>query len=268
MHPGRSSDFSYVYLRQILETARNHFTAHQLGEARDILQSDEHYPTLFLRHDLKISLNRALPLAELEHECGIPATYMVRVDSPLYSLTERHARVHLLELIQMGHEVGLHFDLISAEQQSASFLKVLALRLQTACERLEQLICRPVRVISFQRSLPLLFNGPLLFEGRINADARDLRVWWISDAKGEWRGGEPIASLRRPRYAILQMLLHPIWWGQTHLPAPQRLQEYFDAMTGEKHPRDAGLFDINLARALPDVRRQGIHALKSRRGKA
>lgn len=268
MHPGRSNDFSYVHLRQILEAAKSCFTAHRLGEALDIFQSDEHYPTLFLRHDIKISLNRALPLAEIEHECKVPATYMVRVDSPLYSLTERHARVHLLELIQMGHEVGLHFDLVSAEQQSPSFLKVLALRLQIACERLEQLICRPVRTISFQRSLPLLFNGPLLFEGRLNADARQLRGWCISDAEGEWRDGEPIASIVRPRAPLLQLLLHPIWWGQISLPAPQRLQEFFDTVTREKHPRDAGIFDINLARTIPAIRRQGICSMKHGRAKA
>lgn len=268
MHPGRSSDFSYVHLRQILETAKSCFTAHRLGEALDIFQNDEHYPTLFLRHDIKISLNRALPLAEVEHECGVPATYMVRVDSPLYSLTERHARVRLLELIQMEHEVGLHFDLINAEQQSPSFLEVLSMRVRTACERLEQLICRPVRTISFQRSIPLLFNGPLLFEGRLNADARDLRGWCISDAEGEWSEGEPIASIVRPRGPLLQMVLHPIWWGKVHLPAPQRLQEFFDGVTREKHPRDAGIFDINLARALPAVRRQGICSMRKERIKA
>ncbi|HET8845187.1 MAG TPA: hypothetical protein VFN35_27175, partial [Ktedonobacteraceae bacterium] len=252
----------------ILEAAKSRFAAHRLSEALDVLQSDENFPTLFLRHDLKISLNRALPLAEIEHECGIPATYMVRVDSPLYSLTERHARVHLLELIQMGHEVGLHFDLISAEQQSPSFLKITAARLHTACERLEQLICRPVRTISFQRSIPLLFNGPLSFEGRLNADSRELRGWCISDAEGEWSNGEPIASITRLQSPILQLLLHPIWWGKTHLPAPQRLQEFFDLVTGEKHPRDAGIFDINLARTLPAVRRQGICSIRSRGVKA
>lgn len=260
MHPGRS-DFSYTYFRQLLHMIRGHFAAYQLNEAPDILQSAFRQPTLFLRHDIKISLNRALPLAEIEHEYDLPTTYMVRADSPLYSLNERNARVHLLELLQMGHEVGLHFDLTSAEQQSKSFLRIIEIRVHTACERLEQIICRPIRSISFQRPIPLLFGGSLKIDGRVNADAQELRHWCIADTGGSWQEGEPMARITHPQGNILQIILHPIWWGDSHIPAPQRLQEFFDIVTRDKPPREAGIFDINMAKTLPAVRRQGIHAL-------
>lgn len=262
MHPGWSADFSYAYFRQLLYTARRQFTTHLLSKAPEILQGGVS-PTLFLRHDIKISLKRALPVAEIEHEYGLPATYMVRAHSQLYSLNERNTRIHLLELIQMGHEVGLHFDLANDERQDQSFLTMAEKQVRTACERIEQIICRPVRALSLYRSIPLLYRGPLLIDGRVNADSRELHTWFLSDSAGHWGNGEPLSKFSRPAGPVLQLLLHPIWWNKEHLPAPHRLQEFFESTTRDKSAHDAGIFDIHLAKAVPAIRRQGIHALVS-----
>jgi hypothetical protein len=266
MHPGWSADFRYSYFRQLLHTVRSRFIAHVLSHASEVLPNNGP-PLLFLRHDVKISLSKALRMAEIEHEYGLPASYMVRVDSPLYSLNERQARIQLLEIIQMGHEVGLHFDLAHETRQSSSYLRLIEAEIHTACERLEQIICRPVRSLSFQRPMPLLFDGSLLLNGRVNADANELRAWSLSDAEGSWRQGEPIAQITNQYGPALQLILHPIWWGERHVLAPQRLQEFFDFATRERSAREASLFDIHLARTLPTVRRQALQALMQREDK-
>lgn len=260
MHPGWSADFSYAYFRQFLYTARRHFTASLLSKAPEVLQTGDS-PTLFLRHDIKVSLKRALYMAEIEHEYNLPATYMVQVQSQLYSLNERNTRIHLLELVQMGHEVGLHFDLANDERQDQPFLLIAEKQVRAACERIEQIICRPVRSLSLYRPVPQLYNGPLLIDGRVNADTRDLRTCFLSDSAGYWRDGEPLSKISQPAGPILQILLHPIWWNKTHLSAPDRLQEFFESTTQDQSAREAGTFDISLAKALPTVRRQGICAL-------
>lgn len=262
MHPGSSGDFRYSYFRQMLHTVRSNFTTHRLCEAIDVLPNTGS-PILFLRHDVKISLHKALPMAEIEHEYGMPATYLVRSDGLLYSLAARQARILLLELVQMGHEVGLHFDLAHETLQSPSFLRLVEAEIEAACDRIEQIICRPVRSISFQRPLPLLFGGPLLINGRINADGQELRERCISDSGGKWRDGDPLAQIKRSDDSVLQLVLHPIWWGDERMHAPQRLQEFFDFATREQSSCEASLFDLNLAKTLPTVRRQGICALVS-----
>lgn len=260
MHPGWSADFRYTYFRQLLHAARARFAAHTLSNAMEVLPNNGP-PILFLRHDVKVSLGKALRMAEIESEYGMPASYMVRADSPLYSLDERQARIQLLEIVQMGHEVGLHFDLAHETRQSLSYVRLVEAEIQAACERVEQIICRPVRSLSLQRSMPLLFNGPLLLNGRINADAYELRSWCLSDAGGLWRNGEPLAQITHGCGPVLQMILHPIWWGEHHVLAPQRLQEFFDSATNGKSSREAGIFDINLARTVPTVKRQTIYSL-------
>lgn len=262
MHPGNSADFSYTHFRQLLHTARCHFTAHLLGEAPDVLHAHRS-PVLFLRHDIKISLSRALRMAEIEHEYGLPATYMIRADSPLYSLDEKNSRLQLWELAQMGHEVGLHFDLANDERQNRPFLSIVEDQLRPACERVEQITYRPVRSLSFHRRVPQLFDGPLQVCGRVNADACVLRQQFLSDVEGNRWNGKPSSGITLPGGPVLQLLLHPIWWGDEHMPAPQRLQEFFDSVTQNKSAREASIFDIHLAKMLPAVRRQGIYALVS-----
>ncbi|HEY0753407.1 MAG TPA: hypothetical protein VGD98_05545 [Ktedonobacteraceae bacterium] len=266
MHPGWSTDFRYTYFRQLLHAARSRFRAHVLSEAAEILPHNG-APILFLRHDIKISLSKALHMAEIENAYGLAASYMVRADSPLYSLDERQARIQLLEIVQMGHEVGLHFDLAHETQQSPSYLRLLEADIRVACERVEQIICRPIRSLSLQRSIPLLFGGPLLVNGRVNADARELRAWCLSDAGGNCHYGDPLTQIISHGGPLLQMILHPIWWGEKHALAPQRLQEFFDLATRNKSAREASIFDINLAKNIPTVRRRAIQALMNTEGK-
>jgi hypothetical protein len=134
-------------------------------------------------------------------------------------------------------------------------------QLRSACARLEQIICRPVRALSLYRPIPHLFDGPLLINGRVNADASELRQWVIADTHGSWHHGDPLTRITQPAGPVLQLQLHPIWWGHEHMPAPERLQEFFASTTHDASAREASIFDINLAKALPMVRRQGIHAL-------
>jgi hypothetical protein len=266
MHPGWSADFRYSYFRQLLYSVRSRFIAHVLSDTMEVLPNNG-TPILFLRHDVKISLSKALRMAEIESEYGLPASYMVRVDSPLYSLDERQARIQLLEIVQMGHEVGLHFDLAHETRQGPSYLRLVEAEIHAACEHIEQIICRPVRSLSFHRSMPLLFDGSLLLNGRINADSHELREWCLSDSGGRCHEGEPIAQITSHSGPVLQMILHPIWWGERHIHAPQRLQEFFDFATREKSAREAGIFDIHLAKTIPTVRRQLLHALMNGEGR-
>ncbi len=260
MHPGWSADFSYAYFRKLLHTVRSHFTAHRLSEAPKLLHTATS-PLIFLRHDVKISLSRALRMAEIEHEYGLPATYMVRSDSPLYSLDDRNTRRFLWEILQLGHEVALHLEVSINEPQDLLFLRIVEQQLHIARKKIEEITKQPVLSLSFHHSIPQLLGGPLLIDGLVNADALPLQQWIISDNAGIWRDGEPISTIATPKSPILQLVIQPIWWGEHHLSAPERLQEFFDSATWHKSPQEASVFDINLARTIPPVRRQGIYAL-------
>ena len=91
--------------------------------------------TVFLRHDIDFSLEMCLPMAEVEASRGIQATYYVLLNGP-YNVDDENGRRHLLRLVELGHEIGLHYDLKSYPDQSNE----QKLKLASEIEHLEHLI--------------------------------------------------------------------------------------------------------------------------------
>ena len=63
---------------------------------------------LLLRHDVDLSLDAALTLAELEAEAGAQATYFLMTQSVFYNLASPEGEHALGRLRELGHGVGLH----------------------------------------------------------------------------------------------------------------------------------------------------------------
>ena len=73
--------------------------------------SFDRYPRrgdLFVRHDVRLSLEAAVELARLEHELGVRATYLLMTESAFYNLDSHVGHYAQRQLRQWGHAVGLH----------------------------------------------------------------------------------------------------------------------------------------------------------------
>ncbi len=71
-------------------------------------------PVVGLRHDVDSRLESALVLARMEAGRGLRATYFVLHTAPYYDRSTGLAGA-LRELQELGHEVGLHSDLVTLE---------------------------------------------------------------------------------------------------------------------------------------------------------
>lgn len=65
---------------------------------------------VFLRHDVDFSLELALPMAEAEHALNIRSCYYVLLSGP-YNPCSSASINAMKRLREMGHEIGLHYDL-------------------------------------------------------------------------------------------------------------------------------------------------------------
>ncbi len=248
MSVGWSADFSYGYFRRILQAIQLNFESHLLAEVPE-MQPANGRPQLLLRHDVDVSLEKALEMAKIEREFGIHATYMVIPNSPFYWLEDGTAQAIFRQLISMGHEVALHFDVSEEERKNNCGISSVEQQIEAACKRLEQAIAQPIRSISFHRPMPQFLHGPLMICGRVNAYAHELMRWYLSDSKGCWREGEPLPKLLKPEKPLLQLLIHPIWWGDQHISREDRLQEFFNTEThGGRSRHYSEMFDANLAK--------------------
>jgi hypothetical protein len=228
-----SAEWSYEYLRRLMAKVKSHYTLETLGAAAEVLSSAEPAaPTAFIRHDVDVSLDRARKLAELEQAWGVRATYHVMLSCPFYDVTDARAREDLAAIRACGHEMGLHYHPQHDEAQSPPHRADE--EIAAACQRLEDALGSEVRSVSFHLPSPGLIGGPLHVAKRVNAYAKPLLDWYLSDSRGRWREGEPMLTLDTPRSRFLQILVHPLWWGPTTEEPTARLATLVRELADER----------------------------------
>jgi hypothetical protein len=164
------------------------------------------------RHDVDISLNRALALAVLEHKHGISATYFIRLRGGGYNVLEDNQLLLVKRIMDYGHHVGLHFD-------HSSYVIGTEESLNEALEKdkslLQQVIEAPIDVFSFHDPTPTILTfDSLRYAGMLNTYAKPLRdsFRYVSDSNGYWRHDELQKVLSQPDRQNVQVLTHPEWW--------------------------------------------------------
>ena len=96
-------DFSYDSYRSLLDLVAKPRKCVTFGELSDGVPDG---PVLILRHDIDMSLDAALRMAEIEAEMGVRATYFLLFSGAWYNLMGNPGAEAPRRLRQLGHEVG------------------------------------------------------------------------------------------------------------------------------------------------------------------
>ncbi len=199
-------------------------------EVRDFFTARPDARHLILRHDIDVSLEAAVALAELEAAEGLRATYFALLRCELYNPFAESGRSALRRLGALGHEVGLHFDAALVDGGVDALDEAAA----TECAMLEGLIDAPVRIVSFHRPAPALLGLDRPLGGRAHAyEPRFFRaIGYCSDSRGAFHHGEPLANPAVAAGRALQLLTHPIWWmAEGGAGATDRLERFVAGRT-------------------------------------
>ena len=97
-------EFTVEVYRQLLKTALANYL---LVTYRSIPWGERF---LLWRNDCDYSLNRSLALGRIEEKEGLCSTFYVSPHSEFYNLFERSQLDLLTSLLELGHDIGLHFD--------------------------------------------------------------------------------------------------------------------------------------------------------------
>ena len=250
-------DFSYDSLRRLLTAVRRRLQPIQFAA----LQGRSMPPDgVAIRHDVDLDLRLAVDMAKVERDLGIRTTYMLLTNSPLYSIRDANSQAALHDLLAMGHEVGLHCDFSQTGQTvDHDDSDSVAAAVGEQAEALAAAVGRHVRSVSFHHPCLGAIPREWTVAGMVNAYATPLMQWYLSDSKGFWREGDPLASLDRPPAPFLQILIHPIWWSLYSCAAEDRLETLFRNRTARWSPERAAQFDRHLAEVI-FVRRRHYHS--------
>lgn len=163
---------------------------------------------VYLRHDVDFSLIDALPMARTEAAQHVSATYYVLLSGP-YNVLAADNRRALRELIKLGHELGLHYDLATYPKDEAG----ARARLAWEAEILEEQAGVPVRTACLHQ--PSLTGadpfrtGPLLNpHDPAHADG----LVYVSDSCRRWRDATLLDCLGPARPRRLMLNTHPELW--------------------------------------------------------
>lgn len=190
---------------------------------RDYTDHDPAAAHLILRHDVDMSLDAAVAMAEIENGLGVAATYFVLVRSELYNPAAAAGQAALRRLLALGHRVGLHFDAALYDADAA-----LDDAVARECALLEWLTGRPVEIVSFHRPVKALLGRPGRLAGRLHTYAPEFfsAIGYCSDSRGGWHYGPPQTHAAVTERRALQLLTHPIWWVMGDGPPRQRLDRF------------------------------------------
>ncbi len=147
--------------------------------------------SVILRHDVDLSLEAAVRMAELEHDAGAAATYFLMTESVFYNLDSPEGDAAIARLRALGHHIALHAVYPNAPDD----------------DRFDP-------VIAWHNPDPEYMREPLA-DGRINV----MREPWFdpatyrSDSNQHWRSGCPHDDLRAGVFPWLQLLTHPEIWA-------------------------------------------------------
>ncbi|HZB24092.1 MAG TPA: hypothetical protein VE444_09645 [Gaiellaceae bacterium] len=175
--------FDLEHYAQLLEAARRG------GYSFGAFEGAPRFGNVYLRHDVDLSLDAAVTMAELEAELDVRATYFLMTRSVFYNLASAEGERALARLRDLGHSVGHH-----------------------AVHPHVDLDERFDGVVAWHNPDPDFMREPL--DGAVNVMAFP---WFAaeryrSDSNQHWRSGCPHEELERGAFPWLQLLVHPEIW--------------------------------------------------------
>lgn len=184
--------------------------------------------TVVLRHDVDWSPRKAVRLAEIESDQGACSTFFFLVSSPFYNALDREQRRRIREVLELGHEVGLHFSTHQYWEDEPDERKLVD-RIESECCVLAEAADAPVDAVSFHNPPDWVLRREFdeftsAYEPRFFEE-----IEYRADSNQRWRGEHPLAGGIPNR---LQILSHPVLWGEHDGWTTDRLREERDYLLG------------------------------------
>ena len=193
-----------------------------------------------------------MSLAKIEKKFNISSTYFFRLRSEFYNIFEKSILTQINEIMNLGHEIGLHFDLSVYKNKTRS---EIINNLKWEKKILSELLDREIPVFSFHN--PDMTHVSSIEDyrlgGMINAYAKKFKqsYHYISDSNGYWRYLRLYDLLKKADKKHIQILIHPDWWEKIAMSPRKRVIRCIE----ERSKRTLKTYDAILKKS----KRKNIH---------
>lgn len=210
-------DFTFKHYKKLIKTAKEKFA---FSSFKDFTEKEKF---IISRHDIDYSPENALIMAKIEEKLKVKSTYYIMLHSEYYNILEKHNTNIILEILSLGHDIGLHFDpsFYNIKKESALENKITLER-----EFLEKIFGIEMYSFSFHNTnnfilsckkshyAGLLNNYNSYFQNELD---------YCSDSYGIWRFNRMFEVITNPKVKKLQILTHPVLWSEKPMPPHKRV---------------------------------------------
>jgi hypothetical protein len=212
-------DFTEDSYRGIIRAARERYSFESFGTEPD-------RPHVLWRHDVDFSVHRALRLAEIEADEGVRSTYFLLLHGVFYNLLEAPVFQRARRLLDLGHDLGLHFDV--AFYGGFADVDELTDRIAHEADVLSEFFKREISAFSFHNTTVLdgfAYADLNRVAGLINTNGQSLmeRYSYVSDSNCYWRFRRLPDVIDDGTDERLQVLTHPECWQREAMSPRARI---------------------------------------------
>lgn len=216
-----ASGYTFVGFDEVLDDQDSELES--LESPLELSRSKKDKGRILLRHDVDVDLSAAAVMASTEAQLGIKSTYFLMWRSPCYNLMSRAGHEYAEQILELGHDIGLHYDqgFDSSRSKSEQFS---ANQINLQADWIEHLLDCQVSAVSFHQPSKVLLQADVQCGKRVNTYDRStlsgfryisdsnriFPLWILSD---ESLGPDhKLDALKRCFPEDLQLLVHPMWW--------------------------------------------------------
>jgi hypothetical protein len=163
--------------------------------------------SIVIRHDIDFSPMLALKMAKTEHEMGVKSTYFFMPRSPFYNLFTRTNNEVVKEVLELGHNIGLHYDEGYAAREGS-----LQELIDKEIKMLENNFDIKIAVVSFHQPSERIISNEISISQINTYDNKYFKdIKYLSDSNMNFKE-DPISIITSSMFEKIQLLIHPMWW--------------------------------------------------------
>ena len=185
-----------------------------------------------IRHDVDMSLEKAVALAEYEYTHAVRSTYFLLLSSDLYNVASSRCSRLISEILGFGHNIGLHFD----ETRYSNTSKPMSEIIEQETRVLSEILGACINSVSMHRPSSETLAANYQLANAANSYSKTFfdEFKYLSDSRRHWR--EPIIDIVESNlHKKLHILTHPFWYSKESLSASDICISFVNSANRERY---------------------------------
>lgn len=240
---------SYISLLSLLKSNNYQFSNYY---QRSDTNNDK---VVILRHDIDTEPKKALDFAKLEKQFGgVQSTYFVLLTSDLYNSFSKYNGKIFREIIENGHEIGIHFDEMAYPNIVGDPVRIRE-KIVMEADILSDIVGCRIKSFSYHRPSKKILDSQISIDGMVNSYSNvffhDFK--YLSDSRRNWR--EPVEKIiEGGNFNKLHILTHAFWYEENEKNIHDAMKNFICRANADRyHFLEENITDLKSVVSLKEV---------------